>query len=245
MNEQLTAQDLEILCMPFPSDDVNFLQGNAYITETEITIRIEAVDPAWSFVITDSGNRDKRAYATGQLTIKGSTRGNVGMGNVVYRKGAAGDPYQEANDAEKSAATDCLKRCARLFGVGRYLLELPDNVKDNSSYNRWMNGTGTQARPAPAQQTPQPTPNAEPVEDTVIRHVAKHNKDGKTYHVLTTTNHGNISIWSRKLFKEAAWVDDMDWLEIDKTTEYDGIPVLIKPNGNYWELVEVAECIPM
>jgi hypothetical protein len=44
----------------------------------------------------------------------------------------------EANQAAKSAATDALKRAARLFGVGRYLLDLPNSVKDEKSLGTWL-----------------------------------------------------------------------------------------------------------
>jgi len=75
--------------------------------------------------------------------------------NASRSKKETGNTYTtEANEGEKSAATDALKRCARLFGIGRYLLTLPDNVKDVDSMARWLKSQG---QTHPTQSSPQPT----------------------------------------------------------------------------------------
>lgn len=163
----LTAQDLQLLQAPFAANDHEFLQGKAYITESAITRRIEAVDPAWTLEQVSLFNRsdDSTVVCTMRLTIKGTWRDGVGMSSVVKMKSGNG----EANEAEKSAATDALKRAARLFGIGRYLLDLPDNVRDANSMAKYLNaapqpppraGNPTQAPTAP--QTPQNAGNGLP-----------------------------------------------------------------------------------
>ncbi len=142
----LTFESVMALRYPFPSRDVEFLGGNAYITEFAITNRLEETDPSWQFRIINSQTRDKQSVVTGEMTVCGVVRGNIGMTVIQTRK----DGTSDANEAEKSAATDTLKRCARLFGIGRYLLELPKSVTDNTTYEQWF----SRLPPKPQQQQP-------------------------------------------------------------------------------------------
>jgi hypothetical protein len=163
----LTQDDLTQLKKPFAASDHEFLNGMAYITEHAITERIETVDPAWAFQVRSISVRDsageggKDIYTVtvhAALTINGVTRDNVGMASVqksdlkdetiwnnnTRKKEPTGKQYTiEANEAEKSATTDALKRCARLFAIGRYLLTLPSDVKDEASMARWLKAQGT------------------------------------------------------------------------------------------------------
>lgn len=158
----LTHDDLNALKATFAANEHEFLNGMAYIQEQPITDRIESIDPAWQFEIRainvrdNAGEGGKDVFTVSvhaALTIKGVTRENVGMGTVqksnpiketvwnneTRRKEETGNTYtNEANEGEKSATTDALKRCARLFGIGRYLLTLPDTVKDVGSMAKWL-----------------------------------------------------------------------------------------------------------
>jgi hypothetical protein len=148
----LTTEDLNILKAPFAANEHKFLRGLAYITEYAITERMDVVDPSWAFSIQEVVNREGTITIIGNLTIKGVTRSNVGMDSVRETK----DGNSEANEAEKSTATDALKRCARLFGIGRYLLALPKDVRDEQSMAAWLNAQGeSQKRTQP--QAPQAT----------------------------------------------------------------------------------------
>lgn len=122
----LSHDDLKALARPFAFGDHEFTRGYVYISEEAITARIEEVDPSWAFDILEVGaNRDKQVYVTARLTINGVGRCNTGMQDVIEK---AGEP-------EKGATTDALKRCARLFGVGRYLLGAP---KEGPEFKRWL-----------------------------------------------------------------------------------------------------------
>lgn len=136
----LTHEDMAILKRPFAPQHHEFLKGNAYITEMAITERIEQVDPSWTMEQITLYKRDglsMQAVCTMRLTIKGVSRDGVGMSAIVPTKVKESKEGKsevgEANEAEKSAATDALKRAARLFGIGRYLLDLPANVVDERS----------------------------------------------------------------------------------------------------------------
>lgn len=117
----------------FPVDAHEFLQGKTYIREDDITDRLDKVDPSWEFIKLDITNRDKQIIATYRLIVCGVSRDGVGMAQITMTK--TGD--NEANEAEKSAATDALKRAARLFGIGRYLLNLK-GVNDPTSLANWL-----------------------------------------------------------------------------------------------------------
>lgn len=141
----LTAEDCATLRKYFALKQHEFLSGNAYITEAAITTRIEDVDPAWTFEILNISNRDAQVTALGRLTIKGVSRDGIGMAKIAMTK----DGKAEANEAEKAAATDALKRAARLFGIGRYLLEM-ENVTNAGDLERWFARSGaTELKPTP------------------------------------------------------------------------------------------------
>jgi hypothetical protein len=117
----LTAQDLDVLKAPFAKDDHEQLQGYWYIKEDSVMERIESVDPSASIEIVKSETivhgEYVRANVTMAITINGVTR--TGIGSAYFMAG------KKPNEPEKSAATDALKRAARLFGIGRYLLNAP------------------------------------------------------------------------------------------------------------------------
>lgn len=147
----LTKEDLNVLRAPFKAKEHEFLRGFAYVAEFAVVNRIEDVDPAWQFEITSLvtrptvGIKDQvQVTCTAALTINGTTRYGVGQAKAyetkAYPDKQSGEmkPTEEANEAEKSAATDALKRAARLFGIGRYLLVLPKDIKDERALETWL-----------------------------------------------------------------------------------------------------------
>ncbi len=77
-----------------------------YLQHTDVYVRLESVDPAWASEILSVDWVQDACFTRMRLTVQGTSRENVGEG---------GDP--------KSAASDAIKRCAMLFGVGRYLYD--------------------------------------------------------------------------------------------------------------------------
>ena len=112
----LSSDDCKALNALFPLADHEFTRGFVYIKERAICDRLDAVDPSWCFDLKSVQVRDNDVIVVGTLTLRQTVREGVGMAKIV-EKGA---------EAEKSAATDALKRAARLFGVGRYLLSAPE-----------------------------------------------------------------------------------------------------------------------
>lgn len=140
----LEKADLELLAKPLPVSAHEFLNGLVYLTEEPINERLDEVDPAWHFNIISIVTRDNAGTGGndvgtvtvhGRLIVKGTARDGVGM--AVVQKTKSGT--SEANEAEKSAATDALKRAARMFGIGRYILTMGKNAVTNEAQLRaWL-----------------------------------------------------------------------------------------------------------
>lgn len=126
MSETITKKELQLLCQEFPRDRLRvkvraFNKDRTramlvpYIEHMAVQARLDEVDPAWSCEGVEQKEIEETVYVRLRLTIKGVTRENVGQG-----------------EHPKSAYSDALKRCAMLFGIGRYLY---DSEKKWVSYN--------------------------------------------------------------------------------------------------------------
>jgi hypothetical protein len=139
----LLPEDVKKLTAPFAFEDHEFNRGFVYISEQAVCARIETVDPSWYWDLKSVQIRDNAAVVVGTLTIAGVTREGVGMDKVL----------ENAGEAEKSAATDALKRAARLFGVGRYILDHPKET-DFKAWLAKMAKGDSPAAPTPAPEEP-------------------------------------------------------------------------------------------
>jgi len=151
MTEKLNQNDVLKLKDTFDAEQHQFIRGFAYITEDAIADRIEQVDPAWNLRHVETRRRfndetqETVVAVTVELEIKGAVRVGVGMAKVGLSKMKEEDKRKETpplrtevNEAEKAAATDAFKRAARLFGIGRYLLTLPQNVRNENALAKWL-----------------------------------------------------------------------------------------------------------
>ena len=134
--QEKEAQDWKALLsgleMPFTIDqvqwramDVDYNGGRAravaYVDARTVRNRLDRVAPGhWSFTITSIETLvgERTAVCQGTLTLLGTSRSDVGEGRWL-------DNDRGATDTWKTAASDCLKRCAVQFGVGAYLYRLP------------------------------------------------------------------------------------------------------------------------
>lgn len=130
----LTKEQSNELKDYFAVQQHEFLNGNTYITEEAITNRLDEVDPSWEFKKLEIHREGMVVTAVYRMIVCGVERDGVGMATVQLNK----DKDREVNEAEKSAATDALKRCARLFGIGRYILEMGKAVTDHRSLQIWL-----------------------------------------------------------------------------------------------------------
>ena len=127
----LTPADVAILTRRFAANEHETREGGKsrdqkkamwlfYVEEEAIIERLNEVDPAWSLEVTRTERADGYIACYGTLTVKGVSRSGVGT-NSPNR---ASDGISE--NEEKGAATDMLKRLARLFGIGLYLKKSPN-----------------------------------------------------------------------------------------------------------------------
>ena len=86
-------------------------------TATVIRRLNEAFGSDWNFRVLEHGvdTEAKAAWVLGELTALGLIKQQFGAKDI-YEKSTLGDNL-------KSAASDCLKKCATLFGVGLHLYE--------------------------------------------------------------------------------------------------------------------------
>lgn len=131
----INPEEFKRLAAPFAAKDHEFNRGFIYIEETAICARIEEVDLSWEWKTIEITRESDVAYVVGALTINGVTR--YGTGQQVIQRDKEGK--ESVGEATKGATTDTMKRAARLFGIGRYLLQCPKEVKDyGAALNNWL-----------------------------------------------------------------------------------------------------------
>ena len=89
-----------------------------YLETASVIRRLnEAFESEWNFRILEHGvdTEAKAVWVLGELTALGLIKQQFGAKDI-YEKSTLGDNL-------KSAASDCLKKCATLFGVGLHLYE--------------------------------------------------------------------------------------------------------------------------
>jgi len=122
--------NLEALTRPFTSEQVKQRQGRGGITldyleaHTVITRLNEAFEGCWSFEVLEHRVLDDEVVVHGQLTAGGIVKGQFG-GSEISRLRDSGKPVSISDDL-KAAASDCIKKCASLFGVGLELYQKGD-----------------------------------------------------------------------------------------------------------------------
>lgn len=160
----LTHDDVKRLNDVFAPEDHSILKGFVYLTEEAINDRLTEIDPSFSFEIVSLTRRDgvkPVVTAHCRLTVCDVTRENVGMAVIELTK--SGD--NEANEAEKSAVTDAFKRCARLFGIGKYILGM-GKVNTEADITRWLQKSKQPVqKPKPAPQSQKQTPPVAPADN--------------------------------------------------------------------------------
>lgn len=107
--------DIDILTRDFPAQAIKYREGGggkrmAYLeTQTVVRRLNEATENSWDFRVTRFEWHGDLLIATGEMTLPGlGTRAGTGVQRV----------HEKSEDLVKGAASDCLKNCARLFGVG-------------------------------------------------------------------------------------------------------------------------------
>lgn len=115
----------EILERPFASDQIKQRHGMNgdvldYIEGCTVIQRLnECFDAEWIFEIQDHRVYDDEVVVLGKLTLQGVSKSQFGKSRITRSK--KDNSIISLGDDLKAAATDCLKKCATLFGVGLHL----------------------------------------------------------------------------------------------------------------------------
>ena len=138
----------EILCKPFRPELIRQRKGRegkilSYVETHAVIARLNEGCDEWSFEVVEHSVHDDEVIVLGKLTADGVVKSAFGGSNITIDK--AGRVVSLADDL-KAAASDSLKKCATLLGVG---LELyggnypPTNNGGNGRSSRTSGGNGT------------------------------------------------------------------------------------------------------
>jgi len=117
----------ELLETPFPPEQVRQRQGNFgntldYVEAHAVIQRLnDALDSAWSFEILEHHvmKEINEVLVLGKLSTNGISKCQFGSSSITRTK-QGGEVISLADDL-KAAATDSLKKCASMLGVGLHL----------------------------------------------------------------------------------------------------------------------------
>ena len=144
--------NLDVLTRPFAPEQIRQREGRGgkmldYLeTHAVITRLNEAFNGAWSFEVLDFKTMEGEIVVKGRLTAGGISKEQFGSNEIHRHKGQDGEkgaPLSIGDDL-KAAASDALKKCATLFGVG---LELYRD-RPHQQPVRGQRPTSTSAGPA-------------------------------------------------------------------------------------------------
>ena len=134
----------QILERPFSPEQIKRRQGTNgdvldYIEGCAVIQRLnECFAAEWIFEIQEHRVYDDEVVVLGKLTAQGVTKSQFGKSRITKAK--KDNAIISLGDDLKAAATDCLKKCATLFGVGLHLyFDVPQTT---SNGNGQGNGSG-------------------------------------------------------------------------------------------------------
>jgi hypothetical protein len=115
----------DLLEKPFTPEQIKRRQGTNgdvldYIEGCAVIQRLnECFDAEWIFEIQEHRVFDDEVVVLGKLTAQGVAKSQFGKSRITRAK--KDNAVISLGDDLKAAATDCLKKCATLFGVGLHL----------------------------------------------------------------------------------------------------------------------------
>ena len=115
----------ELLEKPFSPDQIKQREGVFgdvldYVEASAVIHRLnEAFEAEWMFEILDHHIYEKEVVVLGKLTAQGIAKCQFGKSKITLTK----DEKRQVSigDDLKAAASDCIKKCATLWGIGLHL----------------------------------------------------------------------------------------------------------------------------
>src|SRR5215467_2395682 len=137
----------DLLEKPFTPEQIKRRQGTNgdvldYIEGCAVIQRLnECFDAEWIFEIQEHRVFDDEVVVLGKLTAQGVAKSQFGKSRITRAK--KDNAVISLGDDLKAAATDCLKKCATLFGVGLHLyFDVPKSIP-NGTGNGSASGSGS------------------------------------------------------------------------------------------------------
>src|SRR5262245_41791066 len=136
----------EILEKPFTPEQIKRRKGTNgdvldYIEGCAVIQRLnECFEAEWIFEIQEHRVYDDEVVVLGKLTAQGVTKSQFGKSRITRAK--KDNAIISLGDDLKAAATDCLKKCATLFGVGLHLYFATSPTVANGNGHANGNGNG-------------------------------------------------------------------------------------------------------
>lgn len=128
----------ELLERPFAPEQIKQRRGTNgdlldYIEGSAVVQRLnECFDSEWIFEIQEHRTYDDEVVVLGKLTAQGVAKSQFGKSRITRSR--VDKSIVSLGDDLKAAATDCLKKCATLFGIGLHLyFDAPKVVSDNGN----------------------------------------------------------------------------------------------------------------
>jgi len=142
----------DLLEKPFTPEQIKRRQGTNgdvldYIEGCAVIQRLnECFDAEWIFEIQEHRVYDDEVVVLGNLTAQGVSKSQFGKSRITRSK--KDNSIISLGDDLKAAATDCLKKCATLFGVGLHLyFDAPAGTNGNGngqSHSESSNGNSSE-----------------------------------------------------------------------------------------------------
>ena len=126
----------DILDKPFTKGQIKqrlgaFGQVLDYVSGFDVITRLNnCFDAKWSFEVVSHDIHDDEVIVLGKLCADGVTKVQFGGSRIVKDK-ETGEP-SNLSDALKSSATDSLKKCASLLGIGLHLYDKEEPGSDQA-----------------------------------------------------------------------------------------------------------------
>jgi hypothetical protein len=136
----------DLLEKPFTPEQIKRRQGTNgdvldYIEGCAVIQRLnECFDAEWIFEIQEHRVFDDEVVVLGKLTAQGVAKSQFGKSRITRAK--KDNAVISLGDDMKAAATDCLKKCATLFGVGLHLYLDAGHTDMNGNSPVHGNGAG-------------------------------------------------------------------------------------------------------
>ncbi|MDP3795184.1 MAG: Rad52/Rad22 family DNA repair protein [bacterium] len=123
--EERSKLNRQLLEKPFDPSQIKQREGSFgdvldYIEGPTVIQRLnEAFDGEWSFEVVEYKVIDEEVLVIGKLSANGIVKTQFGKSKITRHKESK--KVISLGDDCKAASTDCLKKCATLFGVGLHL----------------------------------------------------------------------------------------------------------------------------